>query len=266
MQLQSLLTEQPAGSFHVSPFTTACGYASIALQQYLLESFGGVIDVNQNGAGQPPLIAAASRSSAAECWQVIGLLLQHGADINTVNAKNETALFTVTKRGDLHSMRSLLQRNARHDIASSESGYAPVSIAASRDFLEGFQELVQRDMLQLVNVRDSHGNSILGTCAAMGSEQVTAWIISNLPQIREVTGANPLEIGDNHGDTPLHRAAGCGNIQIMTMLLDAGAPINARNNSGQTAYMFSKRYGRNSSASFLLQRGACADPSLEGNQ
>jgi len=48
-------------------------------------------------------------------------------------------------------------------------------------------------------------------------------------------GANP-NIASVHGYTALHRAAGHGNVEVVQLLLDAGADTSAQDEAGQTAH------------------------------
>ena len=56
----------------------------------------------------------------------------------------------------------------------------------------------------------------------------------------------------------LHRlAAARGHTATVSHLLDAGADVNATNNTGYTALHLAARHGRNSTVLTLLQLGAC---------
>jgi ankyrin repeat protein len=78
-------------------------------------------------------------------------------------------------------------------------------------------------------------------------------------------------IADKEGDTPLHRAAGwstgdviIGGIEgsamnIVRLLLDHGAPLEARNNAGQTPLMMAALYGHVDTFRLLASRGAELD-------
>ncbi len=49
---------------------------------------------------------------------------------------------------------------------------------------------------------------------------------------------------DRHGNTPLIRAAALGNDRMVTLLIKAGAHVNARNGEGQTALIAAADYSR----------------------
>lgn len=63
------------------------------------------------------------------------------------------------------------------------------------------------------------------------------------------------------GWTPLHYAATGGHIEIMQMLLDRSAYIDAESPNGTTPLMMAAMYGTPEAAAFLLEAGA--DPTLK---
>lgn len=60
------------------------------------------------------------------------------------------------------------------------------------------------------------------------------------------------------GWTPLHYAASGPQPQLLTLLLEKGAAINARSPNGTTPLMMASRYGNEDGAHLLLNRGADA--------
>jgi ankyrin repeat protein len=68
-----------------------------------------------------------------------------------------------------------------------------------------------------------------------------------------------IDAGDDaRGNTALHGVAFKGYVPIAQMLIDAGADVNRRNRSGQTALMLATLFGR--ADMFDLLVGAGADP------
>ena len=65
-----------------------------------------------------------------------------------------------------------------------------------------------------------------------------------------------------HDQTPLHRAAAAGHAGVVTLLLDKGADVNAKNNRQCTALFFAARGPHQPMAAALLARGA--DPNVSG--
>ena len=68
-------------------------------------------------------------------------------------------------------------------------------------------------------------------------------------------GADVNQAGD-YGDTPLHCASGKGHTEIVKLLLAAGADVNQANNSGWTPLQDSCQSGHSEVVSMLLAAGA----------
>lgn len=73
-------------------------------------------------------------------------------------------------------------------------------------------------------------------------------------------GADPATTWPALGDQPLHAAAGGNHVEIMGILLDAGAPVDARMRGGHTALICAANVGHLAAVELLLERGA--DPTL----
>ncbi|MFM7706090.1 MAG: ankyrin repeat domain-containing protein [Rubrivivax sp.] len=58
------------------------------------------------------------------------------------------------------------------------------------------------------------------------------------------------------GWTPLHYAASGPEVAMVRLLLERGAPIDARSPNGTTPLMMAARYGTEDAATLLLERGA----------
>ncbi len=70
---------------------------------------------------------------------------------------------------------------------------------------------------------------------------------------------------NNAGTTPLHLAADQGNIQIATLLLNAGAAVNLQNNEGQTPLHLAIIKDSLEMANLLLTHGADTNIIDNGN-
>jgi len=69
----------------------------------------------------------------------------------------------------------------------------------------------------------------------------------------------PILASDNTGATPLHWAAVVGSVERTRMLLDAGSKIDARSKAGLTAWDIAVNWNRQEVADFVRDRGASTD-------
>jgi 26S proteasome non-ATPase regulatory subunit 10 len=58
------------------------------------------------------------------------------------------------------------------------------------------------------------------------------------------------------GDTPLHHAASAGHVDILQLLLNHGASVNAVNNDGRTPLHYAASWGHVDILQLLLSHGA----------
>ena len=136
------------------------------------------------------------------------------------------------------------------------------------------------------NARDGDGQCALGLAAREGSERVVDVLLKQ-PQLnidtRNNTGETALMFAALHGRlqmaqrliergaavtqdgwNPLHYAATGPEPKIVALLLNKGAPIDARSPNGTTALMMAARYGSEQSVMLLLQQRA--DPAARNER
>jgi len=70
-------------------------------------------------------------------------------------------------------------------------------------------------------------------------------------------GSDALAFVGENGRTPLLAAARFGHVRVVTLLLDAGAEVDAQNDSGVTPIMVAAAAGHYECVQRLLGHGAC---------
>jgi ankyrin repeat protein len=95
-----------------------------------------------------------------------------------------------------------------------------------------------------VNVRNAHGETALMLACLKGHVSLAKLLISRQADI-------------NHpGWTPLHYAATGGHVELIHMLLEDSAYIDAESPNGTTPLMMAARYGSAKATQFLIEEGA----------
>ena len=82
--------------------------------------------------------------------------------------------------------------------------------------------------------------------------------VEAVDELLKAPGADP-SAADDHGWTSLMRAAGNGHVELVRLLLDAKAAIDAQDEKGKTALFAAAMSGQQGTASMLLARGAKPD-------
>lgn len=98
---------------------------------------------------------------------------------------------------------------------------------------------------------DVFGRKYLMLASSYGHVELVEFMLKN--------GAEPGPYVRKNLDTPLHYAAGGGHLEVMQILLDAEADVNARDNFGKTPLHWTADANQPAAAVALLKAGA--DPS-----
>jgi uncharacterized protein len=152
----------------------------------------------------------------------VALLLAKGADPNLPGRSGVTPLAAAAFKGNGRIVDQLIARGADPNAVDS-TGKAAITYAAAR----GFALIVRRLLDAGVDARRAYGNDLTALMWAAGHE--------------EGVGA---------------RSA----LDVIGLLLDAGAPLDAVDNRGRTALMMAAEIGDAAVVEGLLARGA--DPMI----
>ncbi len=225
-------------------------------------------------AGFTPLLFAAQQGATDSAK----LLLEAGADINAASQKEgltPLSLSIASGHGEFPAL--LIERGANTNLADAR-GYTALHYAASERSGERSGEV---DLLKALIARGANLNARItkdppraneGGYALPGATPLfMAARIANLPAVRALldAGADPL-LGTNTKTTPFAVAAGVGYpqdrdwyesekkdfLEIVKLLADRGADINAAGENGWTPLHGAAYKGLDDIARFLLAKGA----------
>ena len=196
-----------------------------------------------NNSGETPLIAA-TRRNADICVQ---LLLEAGANPNGRDHEENTALHFAAQVEEGQTLIPILMKAGADINARNANGTTPLMFCAAEDWHKNVTALSCGQLN--VNAKDNSGFTALHYAALNGYDA------SNLREIGATTG-NALEdaIIFHHVDdvkkliaegthinsagargyTPLHWAAIYESPELIHLLLQAGANVNAQNEVGET--------------------------------
>jgi ankyrin repeat protein len=171
--------------------------------------------------------------------------------IDEVDEAGRTALATAVERGCEESVRSLLGAGASMQSASGES----ILNCAARNRHDDIVEL-------LLSYQDPHFPTSSGSQTSSQELQLLiAAMKADGEIVRQVLdlGTNP-DARDVDGGTSLQWGAWYGHDEIVSILLEYGADVNAIDStSGRSALHEAAEHGNLSTVKILLQRGADVD-------
>jgi uncharacterized protein len=220
--------------------------------------------------------SALQRAAGFGHREVVGYLLEHGADVNLLHPLRscQTALMDAASRGYLEVVQDLIAHGADVHVAGT-SRYSQGATALTWAVLGGFREVV--DVLIEAGARPELREAVL-----LGDPgQTERWLQTGrdpdtlLPYDETLLMA-AAERGDAgvarvlvaHGASlhyakrsVLATAAESGHLEVVRLLLDAGAEVNRESEAeeGRTALMAAALEDRIEVVRFLLERGADAE-------
>ena len=192
-----------------------------------------------------PLALACANGNA----EMIRLLLDAGADPNSVDPAGETALMMAARIGNLDAVKVLLDRGAVLDARDREFEQTALMVAVRENHPEVVRLFVERHAD--VNARTRTGRA-------------PAWVLPNsVPGfghgIGIVRGGLP-ERGSRYlipgGLTPLLYAARDGRLESARILVAAGADVKQTDPNGITPLLMAITNNHMDVARFLIDRGS----------
>jgi ankyrin repeat protein len=214
-------------------------------------------------AGCTPLHYAAARNHTA----VLDALADAGADVDySANSFGRSALMTAALTGSTEAVDWLLlqgadwrQRDAEEKTAldwAKEQGKV-----AAAEALEVWT-LTHGSNGDLAAMKQERWKEEIGRLRQQTASFMAAVKCSDLAAVTRLLaehGIDPASVDSDSGATGIHLAAGrpsSSQLDLLEVLLRAGAPIDATDKYGWTALMVAAHRGCATAVDWLLQRGA----------
>ena len=176
--------------------------------------------------------------------EVVGILLQHGADVNKSSPSGTP--FAVAAQHNQHEAVKLMlnSKNARVDLTTEAS--RAVLIDAVR---AGHREIV-RHMLEAgadVNFTDEDYWPLVSIAVSRNNEDMLRTILEFRPD---------MEIQDSDGETCLHYISHPTPLASVRLAVHAGAKVNSVNQAGEMPLQKAARYSTREVVEYLLSKNA----------
>ncbi|KNC49630.1 ankyrin [Thecamonas trahens ATCC 50062] len=209
-------------TYALTPLLAACQHGHTNCARLLLAAGATMTEANTVGGKTSALYFAVDSRRVT----LVQLLLKRGVDLNSRNGPRKiTPLFLAVMKEARDMVNVLLAAGANPNVATSDKLALPLNQAAKSGSLDIVAQLLQAGAS--LDVETSTGHSPLFLAVDAGHTDVVALILEE--------GANPqARVNQKNGPamlTALHAASGNGDLEIVQMLLAAGAeadPVSAR--------------------------------------
>ncbi|KAH9980858.1 ankyrin repeat-containing domain protein [Lactifluus volemus] len=202
-------------------YAAGCGFHSLAKQ--LITVNPQLVNAASGYHGFPLIVA-----SYMGYLDVMGLLREHGADINAKDPHGMTPLHTASERRKVKTMKFLLENGADIDSRNDDDD-TPLGMASLGGTLEVVQLLVERGAD--VNARGSFGRTPLHYAFRTGKLNSLSYGVYN-PEVAHFLLQHNADVHarDDDGATALHFVSSEGYLKAAEFLLESGADVNAHDN------------------------------------
>ncbi len=264
-----------------SPLHLAAGKGGKPMVEMML-AHGGNPRLKGNSGASALHIAAAQGQA-----EVVQLLLAKGLDINLGDEKSQGPIFYAAAGGHTDLVKLFLDKRAAtrgsglmrdmtgtplHDAArgghvatmelliargipldATEFGRTAFQVAANEGQVEAMKLLLAKGAKVDYVAPQTSGETALFLAAFQGHLEAVRFLVEH--------GASVTFVETGRGRTPLHEAVDNGGMnderrQIVTLLLDKGAKIDAKDKEGKTPLAIAQGYRNDEAVKLLQQRGA----------
>ena len=174
------------------------------------------------------------------------LIAKHPEHVNAW-VGDMTILSHIVERGGRAEILSLLLEHGA-DMEGQSRGKTPLSRASWKGNVEAGECLL--DHGANINARNNLGETPLFSAVYHGQVEFARMLLINK------RGARVNDLDDNFKWTPLHAAVYKRNIQAVRLLLEHGADVNARGESGETPSQLGLEYDYREIVELLSEYGA----------
>lgn len=168
--------------------------------------------------------------------------LDNGEKKKLENAYKRYPINVAARYGNLEIVKLLLSYNADVNICE-EGGNTPLISAAQNNHLDVVKELLNHQAK--VNTKNDNDTNALGMAIINNNLEIVYELLQSKADIEIKT----------QGYTPLMLAGAFDNKDIMDLLIQNGANINAKTESGQTALELTVLDGKKTAVEVLLKHG-----------
>jgi ankyrin repeat protein len=189
-----------------------------------------------------------TEAAGANADALVAEFLDRGANIEQKDRSGATALMAAANAGHGSTVELILQRGADPNTRDN-IGYTPMIRAASGDHVEVMILLKKHGATLQSRTYEEYfggGSTALHRAAILCQRSAVRWLLEN--------GVD-ANAEDAYGATPLMGVASRDCIEVARLLIDHGADVNARSQTG-TALRWAAAFGTMEMIELLIESGA----------
>ena len=231
------------------PLSIACHLGCLPAVKLLVETLGADVNPPRENLQLEWLDTSEKEVDTPLCLacdeghvEVVALLLEKGAKVNTKDEDKNTPLHLACQKGHVGVVDLLLTNGASVNAKDSDK-CTPLHRACLNDHKDLVVKLLEKGAK--VNAKDEDEFTPLHLACQEGHAGVVAVLLDH--------GADVHAKDSTDGETPLHKA--CLS-EVAILLLDKGAKVNAKNEDGDTSLHLACWSGRFDMVSVFLEKGA----------
>ncbi|XP_018794281.1 PREDICTED: rabankyrin-5 [Bactrocera latifrons] len=191
-----------------------------------------------------------------DLWKLPLKLIELGANVNPIKTSTQDDLMQVLAKRSLEDSAIFLADYADLNHVNAE-GYTVLHIAAHMNLSNLAAKLLQVGANSNAQLRKSQMKSPIHIAVEANATDVLKEILN---QKSSVSGEPPnFDCKDNNGNTPLSLSIELGRRHLVSILIDGGANVNARNDNDMTLLHQSILNKDEDTAILLLRNGADAN-------
>lgn len=203
-----------------------------------------------SSVGNSALIYAAEKGN----MEIMKLLIEKGADVNASGFRQETSLFMSIFNNDFQSTKYLLENGADPNV-KDDLGVTPLMYAAATNQYQSADLLLFYDADETVT--DKEGNDPMLTSVTFENIETSDVLLQN--------GLSP-DVQDIHGNTPAIVATQRANYSILELLLDYNADVNIANDKNFTPLAYAVTFNDYKTSKLLIDHGADVDHQISSGK
>ncbi len=189
------------------------------------------------------------RISRHLAYALIGVCLSLSACVTW--ADDATNLNLAVSRDESYGLSQMLEKGVDPNLKEPQRGETPLMIAIREKSMRSLQVLLASPKIDIEASANNGDTALMIASYTHNTEAVKALL------------AHDAEV-NRHGWAPLHYAAAVGDADIVKLLLDKSAYIDAESPNKTTPLMMAARGGQTETAKVLIEAGA--DVSLKNDQ